>query len=138
MSNTRTHASQYRNVKATHRRAQARRKGWAILVGFFCMLAVLILLAVTTVITTPWSSKTPTVTEKQTDDPQSERIGSIVRESDRDRCAIMKFDNDSGRVVDNIERCEGAAVLDTHNVPAPSGTVHRLDAISKSFSGNQR
>jgi hypothetical protein len=102
------------------------------------MLAVLILLAVTTVITTPWSSKTPTVTEKQTDDPQSERIGSIVRESDRDRCAIMKFDNDSGRVVDNIERCEGAAVLDTHNVPAPSGTVHRLDAISKSFSGNQR
>jgi hypothetical protein len=48
----------------------------------------------------------------------------------------MKFDNDSGRTIDNIKRCEDNVVLDAKNIPVPVGTLHRLDAISKSFSGS--
>ena len=47
----------------------------------------------------------------------------------------MTFNNDTGRLVEVSKPCEKDNVrLDDKGVPMPMGTVHRLDAISKSFS----
>lgn len=56
-----------------------------------------------------------------------------MRESDQDQCQLMKFDNDTGRMIDGSANCHGDVVLDAHGVPVPMGTVHRLDSIRKSF-----
>jgi hypothetical protein len=46
----------------------------------------------------------------------------------------QSFDNHTGRMT-LAGPCR-APVLDSNGVPVPSGTVHRLDTISKSFSGH--
>ncbi len=48
----------------------------------------------------------------------------------------MKFDNDSGRPIGQFKPCDTADILDANGVPMPTGTIRRLDAISKSFSRN--
>ena len=47
----------------------------------------------------------------------------------------MKFDNDNGRTIEQFKPCDNAGILDANGVPVPVGTIRRLDAISKSFSG---
>jgi hypothetical protein len=44
------------------------------------------------------------------------------------------FANQTGRVIRVSEPC-GEPALDGSGVPTSSGTIHRLDKISKSFSG---
>ena len=46
----------------------------------------------------------------------------------------MKFDNDSGRAIEQFKPCDNAGILDANGAPVPAGTVRRLDAIGKSFS----
>lgn len=62
-------------------------------------------------------------------------MGIIVQQLDGDRCKQTKFDNDSGRTIENLAPCDNEVFLDAHGIPVPQGTVHRLDAISKSFLG---
>ena len=68
--------------------------------------------------------------------PVEHRTGMIVVQTDANRCQQREFDNDTGRVLDSAAPCGSGVVLDAHGVPVPVGTVHRLGAISKSFSGN--
>jgi hypothetical protein len=68
-------------------------------------------------------------------EPTEARIGTIILQRDDGRCEQIKFDNDSGRTIKDTVPCENKIVLDAHGVPVPQGTVHRLDAISKSFFG---
>jgi hypothetical protein len=71
--------------------------------------------------------------------PSDMGLGSISRQTDKERCELVKFDNYSGRTIENNGHCETTAVVrDARGVPVPVGTVHRLDSISKSFSGNNR
>jgi hypothetical protein len=64
-------------------------------------------------------------------------VGSISEQTDKGRCELMKFDNYSGRTIENSKRCE-TIVRDARGIPVPVGTVHRLDSISRSFSGDNR
>jgi len=64
------------------------------------------------------------------------RTGKIVLQTDPDQCAQMKFDNADGRLIENLKPCEKDIRLDARGRAMPMGTVHRLDAISKSFFGN--
>jgi hypothetical protein len=68
--------------------------------------------------------------------PDDHRTGVIVLQTGTERCEKKQFDNDTGRVLDSAAPCGGSVVLDAHGMPVPIGTIHRLDAISKSFSGN--
>lgn len=61
-----------------------------------------------------------------------QRAGRIVLQIDPDQCRQMKFDNVTGQIGEKSTPCE--PVLDSHGVPVPLGTLHRLDAISKSFA----
>ena len=62
--------------------------------------------------------------------------GKIVLQTDPDQCAQMKFDNANGQLIEHLKPCEKDIRFDEHGRAMPMGTVHRLDAISKSFFGN--
>jgi hypothetical protein len=49
-------------------------------------------------------------------------------------CFQQEFDNRTGRMTRLQEPCETIA-RDSNGAPIPVGTIHRLDAISKGFSG---
>jgi hypothetical protein len=97
------------------------------------MFAVFIFVAISGKLTTVWSSQASAEGETQSANSESARIGVIVLQTDEDRCERMKFDNDTGRTIENFKSCDNTVILDSHGVPVPLGTLHRLDAISRSF-----
>jgi hypothetical protein len=135
MTKDQTHPGQAQSAKAIRRRTQARRKRWYALVGFFCVLAVMILLATNADFAAPWFSAASSE-DKEISSANSEatHTGTIVVQSGEIRCERAKFDNDTGRIT-NSSTCESEVVLDAHGRPVPVATVRRLDTISKSFSG---
>jgi hypothetical protein len=65
--------------------------------------------------------------------PENElRTAKITTNSDGNGCWQRVFDNQTGRMLRSQKPCEAAA-YDVNGAPAPLGTIHRLDAISKSF-----
>jgi YD repeat-containing protein len=61
--------------------------------------------------------------------------GTVVLKTEGDRCERMKYD-EAGRIVERFRPCANADLkLDEHGRPLPTGTMHRLDAISNSFLG---
>jgi hypothetical protein len=63
------------------------------------------------------------------------RTAKITNDSDGKGCWQQIFDNQTGRMVRTPQPCE-ATVYDSKGAPVPVGTIHRLDAISKSFPGH--
>jgi hypothetical protein len=63
------------------------------------------------------------------------QLGIILRQTDKEQCTVAGFDNDTGRTVDLPRHCENNIAIDAQGVPAPAGTIRRLDSISKSFMG---
>jgi hypothetical protein len=51
-----------------------------------------------------------------------------------DGCQQKVFDNQTWRMTRSNQPCDTMA-QDSTGAPVPSGTMHRLDAISKSFQG---
>jgi hypothetical protein len=58
-----------------------------------------------------------------------------IPENDTEFCKRLKFD-DSGRVFQDAVPCDQSGPRDARGQPVPVGTMHRLDAISKSFGGH--
>ena len=54
--------------------------------------------------------------------------------ADIEFCKRLKFD-DNGGVSHDVVPCDQSGTLDARGQPVPVGTMRRLDAISKSFSG---
>jgi hypothetical protein len=59
---------------------------------------------------------------------------TITNASDANGCIQQQFDNKTGRMTRLPEPCE-TMTRDANGVPVPVGTIHRMDAISKAFSG---
>ncbi|HUZ33420.1 MAG TPA: hypothetical protein VMV19_15145 [Xanthobacteraceae bacterium] len=66
-----------------------------------------------------------------------DRTGIIAHQVGNQECAWARFDNATGRTT-GASGCTNGVVFDAHGVPIPVGTIHRLDAISKSFSGGAK
>lgn len=66
--------------------------------------------------------------------PEPVPTGTIP-ESDMEFCKRLKFD-DSGRLFQDVVPCDQSGPRDARGQPVPVGTMRRLDAISKSFSGH--
>ncbi len=62
------------------------------------------------------------------------RTAKITTVSDGHECSQQVFDNQTGRMSRSEQPCE-TTTYDANGVPLSIGTKHRLDAISKSFSG---
>jgi hypothetical protein len=134
MTKDQTHPGQARRAKTTRRRAQARRKSWYVVIGFCCVAAAIVLLAANENFIAPWSSAARSNSEATTANSETAHTGTIVVQKGDLRCERAKFDNDTGRITDR-SNCENKVILDAQGVPVPVATFHRLDTISKSFSG---
>jgi hypothetical protein len=78
------------------------------------------------------SSPSPTTIAAHDSDLRTARI---TNNSDGKGCWQQTFDNQTGRTTRTQLPCE-TTVYDSSGAPVPVGTIHRLDAISKSFSGH--
>jgi hypothetical protein len=121
---------------ARSRRTRARRQRWYAVVISLCTLTAIACLATIADFSTVIPFLTSFENLAPAPNPREERTGTIVHEGDMNRCEQMTFDNESGRTIEYPAPCGNRNVLDAHGVPIPQGTVHRLDAISKSFFGH--
>ena len=68
--------------------------------------------------------------------PDSEiQTAKITKDFGGKGCSQEAFDNRTGRMTRSSQPCE-ATTYDSNGMPVPVGTIHRLDAISKSFSSH--
>jgi hypothetical protein len=120
---------------AMSRRAKSKRQRQHALYILLFALVTIVCLAMTTGLSTFTAFFGSSDSASPISNLQERRTGTIIRQRDENKCRRMKFDNDTGRTVEDFESCDNEAVLDAQGVPVPQGTLHRLDAISKSFSG---
>jgi hypothetical protein len=68
--------------------------------------------------------------------PDSElQTARITKDLGSKGCSQEAFDNKTGRMTRSPQPCD-ATTYDSNGMPVPVGTIHRLDAISKSFSSH--
>jgi hypothetical protein len=60
-------------------------------------------------------------------------VGTIVLHSGPSGCHQKSFDNQTGQILNQPSSCHNDVVLDAKGMPIPTGTVHTLNSISKSF-----
>ena len=60
-------------------------------------------------------------------------VGTIVLHSSSSGCQQKSFNNQTGQIFDQSSSCRNDVALDANGVPIPSGTIHTLNSISKSF-----
>lgn len=115
---------------------QARRRGseWRNAIGEVCVFAAIFCLA-TAASVLVFSGPAPPGAKKAASNAGAEHTGTIVLHNGfaDEQCQQAKFDNDNGRFIEHFAPCDNSVVLDSHSVPLALGTIHRLDAISKSF-----
>lgn len=63
------------------------------------------------------------------------RTGTISFQTDPDQCEQAKFDNVTGQITD-LRPCDDRIISDARGIPVPTGTLHRLQGIRKSFAGD--
>lgn len=63
------------------------------------------------------------------------RTAKITNNSGDGGCWQQSFDNQTGRMTRSQKPCENT-VYESSEAPIPVGTIHRLDAISRSFPGH--
>jgi hypothetical protein len=116
-------------------RTQQRRRG---LIAGCSVLFVAALIAVAVVIATRSPKSVTALNAAPVTTTTSEldlRTAKITQDLDGKGCSQQVFDNQTGRMRQSQLPCE-ATTFDSNGVPVPVGTIHRLDAISKSFSGH--
>jgi hypothetical protein len=120
--------------RLTAQRTQERRR--ALILGCAILLpATLYLLAViATKSPIPMSVPSSQLPQTAIETHDFEQTARITNASDANGCFQQQFDNKTGRMTRLQEPCE-TVVRDAYGVPMPAGTIHRMDAISKAFSG---
>ena len=73
------------------------------------------------------------IAEKEVSRAEPNSVGTIVLHSSSSGCQQKSFDNRSGQISDQPSSCHNDVVLDARGMPIPSGTIHTLNSISKSF-----
>jgi hypothetical protein len=113
-----------------------RRKRWdTLIVG--CGMLVVALATTVMVIAAEYLisrqlSRAPQVASAA---PDADRTARITKDFGGKDCSQEIFNNQTGRTTRSPQPCDATA-LDGNGAPIPLGTIHRLDAISKSFPGN--
>lgn len=137
MSNAQNHPGHDRNSKTGHGRKRFARRRQDIVISFLLASGLVAALAIVAELGVPWLSQPTSNAALNTPDVKNLQIGTLTVQTDGNECELMKFDNETGRTIENTARCRKDVTLDSHGAPVPMGTVHRLDAISKSFVTGQ-
>lgn len=110
-------------------RGRRARWSWIAIVSLGAIASAAVLVGLSTALFSDRSSIAVTGSASE-----SVPTGAIA-ESDREFCKRLRFD-DSGRAFQDVVPCDGGSSRDARDQPVPQGTMRRLDAISKSFSGH--
>lgn len=119
--------------RPANQRKQERRR--ALIISCGMLLLATLTAAMVVVVEYPVSGHSSNSPQIGMAMPDSDvRTAKITRDPDGKGCWQQSFDNQSGRMSRSQQPCEATA-FDSNGNPVPVGTIHRLDAISKSFSG---
>jgi hypothetical protein len=117
---------------ATQRKQERRR---ALIISCGMLLLATLTAAVVITVEHPISVRSSSPQTPMAMPDADVRTAKITRDSEDGKgCWQRIFDNQSGRMTRSQQPCEAPA-YDSHGSPVPLGTIHRLEAISKSFSG---
>ena len=99
-------------------------------IGVFSVAA---LIGVTAILAMEFESAPSPVVQNSPSLAAPNSVGTIIVHSAANGCQHRSFDNQTGLMSDATTRCQEDVTLDAKGVPIPMGTVHTLNAISKSF-----
>jgi hypothetical protein len=120
-------------ARSATQRKQERRRALIISCGMLLLATLTAVVVVTVEHPISVHSNSPQTAMAMPD--SDVRTAKITRGSEDGRgCWQQIFDNQSGRMTRSQQPCEATA-YDSHG-PVPPGMIHRLEAISKSFSGH--
>ena len=114
--------------------AAAERQRAALAAGFMFVFAIMAAVVLVILAALPKLGQ-PTASMPAGMSDNDLRTARITRDLDGNGCAQQVFDNQTGRMTTTPQPCQ-ATVYDSNGMPVPVGTIHRLDSISKSFSGH--
>ena len=114
--------------------AAAERQRAALAAGFMFVFAIMAAVVLVILAALPKLGQ-PTASMPAGMSDNDLRTARITRDLDGKGCAQQVFDNQTGRMTTTPQPCQ-ATVYDSNGMPVPVGTIHRLDSISKSFSGH--
>jgi hypothetical protein len=118
---------------ASHRTQERRR---ALIISCGMLLVAALTAGVVIAIESPMSVHSSNSPQVATATPDGDvRTAKITKDLDGKGCWQQIFDNQTGRMTRSQQACE-ATTYDSKGTPVPIGTIHRLDAISKSFSSH--
>lgn len=121
-------------ARAHSQRAQERRR--ALIVGcgilFVAGLGFVLVMTAGLPMSTHLTASTQTASEAPDNNLGSAKV--TIDSADGGGCRKQVFDNQTGRMTRSQQPCDTTA-RDGNGTPIPLGTIHRLEAISKSFSG---
>lgn len=120
------------NRKGARRARRHSSQRWQI-IGVFLLFGASIVLALTGSFSAPWRFLTA-AKEGGMPHQGETHIGTVMLNDTDGRCKRLQFDNDNGRMSESGRPCQDTVVIGGQKVPAPTGTIQRLDAIKKSFA----
>jgi hypothetical protein len=118
---------------ATPRKGQGRRLASIIGYGLLLGTAVTAMAIAAHSLISGHSSRAPEIAMAAPD--RDLHTAKITRDLGGKECSQDIFDNQTGRMTRSSQPCDATA-RDSNGVPIPLGTIHRLDAISKSLPGH--
>jgi hypothetical protein len=121
-------------ARSATQRKQERRRALIIICGMLLLATLTAVVVVTVEHPISVHSNSPQTATAMPD--ADVRTAKVTRDSEDGKgCWQQIFDNQSGRMTRLQRPCEAPA-YESHGTPVPLGTIHRLEAISKSFSGH--
>ena len=116
------------------RLAQERQRALIIGCSILFMVGLGFVLATTVELPmSPHLTNSPQIASVTSNNNSSSAV-VMIDSADGSGCQQQVFDNQTGRMTRSQKPCDATA-RDSSGVSVPLGTIHRLDAISKSFSG---
>jgi hypothetical protein len=110
--------------------SQKRRRLAKMSLGVFAVGASIAIVAVFAI---GFSTAPAPVVENGASHADPDSVATIVLHSSTSGCQQRSFNNQTGQISDQISPCPNDVVLDANGLPMPTGTIHTLNSISKSF-----
>ena len=110
--------------------SQKRRRLAKMSLGVFAVGALIVAVAVFAI---GISTAPAPVAENGASHADPSSVATIVLHSGASGCQQRSFNNQTGQISDQTSPCHNDVVLDAKGMPMPTGTIHTLNSISKSF-----
>jgi hypothetical protein len=99
----------------------------------FGVISVASLIAVIAVFATIFGTAPSAVVDTTASRAQPSTVATIIIHSRTTDCQQKSFSNETGQFSDRSSPCQSDVVVDAKGAPIPTGTIHTLNSISKSF-----